>query len=279
MVRRRLRLDTGHHVLGCVASAEVSNEGPEDVLADSIPSAGHRGEHTAGHTAGHGDRHADAPVLSDAEKRRMNLLAALPIGFALAAYVGQIFFAALIVRAPLLLLSLNATDPILLGVAHEAPLWAFMAIGVTRLFITDPFLYRLGYDYGPNAKAFLAAEFGPRNRFIRAMGWLERWFPRVGWLLLFAIPGYPMCLLSGISRMRQLPFVAVNLAGTVSRLVLIWWVSDLFSGPVGSVVNFVNRYSIPFTIVMFVLVVAQTYRNQRRAGAAQGCEPHLGEES
>ena len=209
----------------------------------------------------------------------MQRLAALPVAFALAAYVGQIFFAALIVRAPLLLLALNATDPILLGVAHEAPLWAFMVIGVIRLFITDPFLYRLGYDFGPNAKAYLEAEFGPRNSFIRAMGWLERWFPRVGWLLLFAIPGYPMCLLSGIARMRQVPFVLVNLAGTVSRLVLIWWVSDFFSGPVGSVINFVNRYSIPFTVLMFVLVAVQIIRNQRRLASAQDDDDSSAEES
>ncbi len=199
----------------------------------------------------------------------MQLLAAVPVGFALAAYAGQILFAALIARAPLLLLSLNATDPILLGVAHQAPLWAFMTIGVTRLFITDPFLYRLGYDYGPNAKAYLAAELGPRNRIIRAMGWLERWFPRVGWLLLFAIPGYPMCLLSGIARMRQLPFVMVNLAGTITRLALVWWVADLFSGPLGTVIDFVNRYSIPFTVAMFVLIVVQTARNQHRAANAE----------
>ncbi|WP_420439189.1 hypothetical protein [Candidatus Poriferisodalis sp.] len=208
-------------------------------------------------------------AITDADRRRMQLLAAIPVGFALAAYVGQIFFAALIARAPLLLLSLNATDPILLGVAHQAPLWAFMTIGVTRLFITDPFLYRLGYDYGPNAKAYLAAELGPRNRIIRTMDWLERWFPRVGWLLLFAIPGYPMCLLSGIARMRQLPFVVVNLAGTVTRLALVWWVADLFSGPLGSVIDFINRYSIPFTIAMFVLVVVQTARNQHRASNAE----------
>ena len=203
----------------------------------------------------------------------MQMLAAVPVGFALAAYVGQIFFAALLARAPLLLLSLNATDPVLLGVAHQASLWAFMAVGVTRLFITDPFLYRLGYDYGPNAKAYLAAELGPRNRIIRAMGWLERWFPRVGWLLLFAIPGYPMCLLSGIARMRLLPFVAVNLAGTVTRLALVWWVADLFSGPLGTVVRFINRYSIPFTIAMFVLVVIQTLRNQRHAAAPEPADP------
>ena len=239
---------------GCVTSAEVVDDGRDESTAAEAVEA---------------DPASSGPAITDADRRRMQLLAAVPVGFALAAYAGQIFFAALIARAPLVLLSLNATDPILLGVAHQAPLWAFMTLGVIRLFITDPFLYRLGYDYGPNAKAYLAAELGPRNRIIRTMDWLERWFPRVGWLLLFAIPGYPMCLLSGIARMRQLPFVVVNLAGTVTRLALVWWVADLFSGPLGSVIDFINRYSIPFTIVMFVLVAVQTARNQHRASTAE----------
>ena len=199
----------------------------------------------------------------------MQLLAAVPVGFALVAYVGQIFFAELGKRAPLVLLSLNATDPVLLRVVGELPLWVFMTVGITRLFITDPFLYRLGYDYGPNAKAYLAAELGSRSRVIRTMDWLERWFPRAGWLLLFAIPGYPMCLLSGITRMRQLPFVVVNLAGTFTRLALVWWVADLFSGPLGAVIRFINRYSIPFTVAMFALVLVQTARNQHRASNAE----------
>jgi membrane protein YqaA with SNARE-associated domain len=244
----------------------------EDTAAvDSAAADAADSECTADSMAEPSQRSADeasaGPVISDADKRRMQLLAAVPVGFALAAYAGQIFFAALLARAPLLLLSLNATDPILLGVAHQAPLWVFMAIGLTRLFITDPFLYRLGYDYGPNAKAYLAAELGPRSRVIRTMDWLERWFLRAGWLLLFAIPGYPMCLLSGIARMRQLLFVVVNLAGTITRLALVWWVADLFSGPLGSVIDFINRYSIPFTVVMFVLVAVQTARNQRRNAA------------
>ncbi|WP_419944992.1 hypothetical protein [Candidatus Poriferisodalis sp.] len=227
------------------------------------------GDEAAAADAVDGGPPSNEPVITDADKRRMQLLAAVPVGFALAAYAGQIFFAALIARAPLLLLSLNATDPILLGVAHQAPLWAFMAIGLARLFITDPFLYRLGYDYGPDAKAYLAAEFGPSSRVIRTMVWLEHWFPRAGWLLLFAVPGYPMCLLSGIARMRQLPFVVVNLAGTFTRLALVWWVADLFSGPLGAVIRFINRYSMPFTVAMFVLVALQTARNQQRAARAE----------
>ena len=237
----------------CVASTEVADDSGDD---------------TAGADAAAAEGTSAGLAISDADRRRMQLLAAVPIGFALVAYAGQISFAALIARAPLLLLSLNATDPVLIGVAHQAPLWAFMAIGLTRLFITDPFLYRLGYDYGPNAKAYLAAELGPRSRVIRTMDWLERWFPRAGWLLLFAIPGYPMCLLSGIARMRQMPFVVVNLAGTFTRLALVWWVAGLFDGPLGAVIDFINRYSIPFTVAMLVIVAVQTARNQHRNATA-----------
>ena len=93
---------------------------------------------------------------------------------------------------------------------------------------------------------------------------MERWFPRIGWLLLFALPGYPMCLLSGIARMNRIWFVVVNLAGTVTRLTLIWWVSSVFDGPVGAVVRFINRYSLPFTVAMVVLVFMQAQRSQRR---------------
>lgn len=251
-MRRRARAPV-RWLRRCVASAEVVDDGGDESTAAEAVEA---------------DPASPVPAITDADKRRMQLLAAVPVGFALMAYVGQIFFAELGKRAPLLLLSLNATDPVLLRVVTELPLWVFMAVGITRLFITDPFLYRLGYDYGPNAKAYFAAELGPRSRVIRTMDWLERWFPRAGWLLLFAIPGYPMCLLSGIARMRQLPFVVVNLAGTFTRLALVWWVADLFSGPLGAIIRFINRYSIPFTVAMFVLVAVQTVRNQRRAAGS-----------
>ncbi len=256
-----------------VASLDVQDDGEEDATTGLVasPASGAPNEQAAAQdTAAKPSGLAKSGLaISDADRRRMQRLAAVPLGFALAAYVGQIFFAALIVRAPLVLLSLNATDAVLLGVARQVPLWAFMAIGVVRLFITDPFLYRLGFDYGPDAKAFLAAELGPRSRVIRAMDWLERWSRKAGWIVLFAIPGYPMCLLSGIARMRRSVFVVANLAGTFARLAAVWWVADVFAGPLGTVINFINRYSIPFTIVMLVLVAVQTIRNQRRTAGTE----------
>lgn len=207
---------------------------------------------------------ASPPDLTDTERERLRRLAALPVALALVAYVGQILTGTLISNAPLVLMALNATDPILLLVAHEAPVTGFMIVGVIRLFAPDLFLYQLGKEFGPNTRGYLDRELGPGNRMTRALDWLERWFPRIGWLMLFAIPGYPMCLLSGIARMNRIWFVIVNLAGTVTRLILIWWVSSVFEGPVGSVVRFINRYSLLFTAAMIALVFFQAQRSQKR---------------
>jgi len=204
------------------------------------------------------------PELTPDQRRRLHRLAAIPVLFALLIYAGNILSGALVSRAPLVLLVLNATDPFLLLIAHEASLVGFMAVGAFRLFAPDLFLYQIGLEYGANTRSFLDAELGPGNRITRAMDWMEAWFPRVGWLILFLAPGYPMCLLSGVAKMKRSFFIAINLAGTFTRLTLIWWVSSVFDGPVGAVVRFINRYSLPVTVVMIILVFVQANRAQNR---------------
>ena len=159
-----------------------------------------------------------------------------------------------------MLISLNATDPMLLLAANQSTAAAFLIVGSIRLFAPDLFLHQLGWEFGPATKSYLSNELGPQSGILRSIAALERWFPRVGWIMLFLIPGYPMCLLAGITRMKRLPFVLVNLAGTFCRLLLIYWVSSVFTGPVGTVVRFISRFSLPFTFAMVLLVALQTRR-------------------
>ncbi|MBK48118.1 MAG: hypothetical protein CL487_00235 [Acidobacteria bacterium] len=201
--------------------------------------------------------------LDSEARRRVKHLAAFPLLLALAAYLGQILTSTLLSSQPLLLISLNATDPMLLLAAHETGAIAFLTVGAVRLFAPDLLLHQLGWEFGPATKAYLKSELGPRNGFSRTIAVLERWFPRVGWVLLFALPGYPMCLLAGIMKMRRVPFVLINLAGTVSRLLLIYWVSSVFEGPVGAAVRFISRFSLPFTFAMVVLVMLQSSRGKK----------------
>tara|TARA_B100001250_G_scaffold295350_1_gene256927 strand:- start:52 stop:702 length:651 start_codon:yes stop_codon:yes gene_type:complete len=196
--------------------------------------------------------------LSHKDRRRAKQLAAVPVVLALAAYVGQILTSSLLTSQPLVLISLNATDPMLLLAANQSTAVAFLIVGSIRLFAPDLFLHQLGWEFGPATKSYLSNELGPQSGILRSIAALERWFPRVGWIMLFLIPGYPMCLLAGITRMKRLPFVLVNLAGTFCRLLLIYWVSSVFTGPVGTVVRFISRFSLPFTFAMVLLVALQT---------------------
>ncbi len=202
--------------------------------------------------------------MNDSDIRRIKLLAAIPLLFAVAAYVGQILTSTLISSSPLTLLALNGTDPMLLLVAHESSIVGFLTVGTIRLFAPDLFLHRLGWEYGANAKDYLLGELGEKSFFNRSFNWLERNFPKVGWLMLFLLPGYPMCLLAGIVKMKRLPFILVNLSGTLTRLTLYYSVSSIFDGPVGKIVNLINRYSLPFTVLMVFLIMFQSTKNQRR---------------
>ncbi len=198
--------------------------------------------------------------LSHKDRRRAKQLAAVPVVLALAAYIGQILTSSLVTSQPLVLISLNATDPMLLLAANQSTATAFLIVGSIRLFAPDLFLHQLGWEFGPATKSYLKNELGPQSGILRSIAALERWFPRVGWIMLFLIPGYPMCLLAGITRMKRLPFILVNLAGTFCRLLLIYWVSSVFNGPLGTVIRFIGRYSLPFTLAMFLLVALQTRR-------------------
>ena len=198
--------------------------------------------------------------LSHKDRRRAKQLAAVPVVLALAAYIGQILTSSLVTSQPLVLISLNATDPMLLLAANQSTATAFLIVGSIRLFAPDLFLHQLGWEFVPATKSYLKNELGPQSGILRSIAALERWFPRVGWIMLFLIPGYPMCLLAGITRMKRLPFILVNLAGTFCRLLLIFWVSSVFNGPLGTVIRFIGRYSLPFTLAMFLLVALQTRR-------------------
>ncbi len=198
-----------------------------------------------------------APALSPEQLFRLKVLGALPLALVAGAYVGQILSATLLARLPVLLLALTPTDPFLILVVNEVPVWVFFLVGFTRLVLPDPFLYLLGHEFGPHGREYIEYELGPHNRITRTIDVLDRWFPRLGSAIVFLLPNYPVCLLAGITRMRPAMFAVLNAAGTATRLFVIWRLGRLFSGPVETVLGWVTRYQLPFTAAMVVLVVVQ----------------------
>lgn len=202
-------------------------------------------------------------ILSPQQRRRLWRLAALPVALAIAALVGQVAFAGLANDLPLLLIALAPSDAFLVLTVGSVPTWAFFVVGFIRLVIPDPFLYRIGYDYGPAGRQYIDAELGHPNKVTGTIDVLQRWFPKVGLVLIVVLPNYPVCLLAGMTRVRWWLFALLNAVGTGVRLWIIWRLGRMIEGPIGAVLDFIDTYKIPLMIAMAVIVGLQVSRSDR----------------
>ena len=180
------------------------------------------------------------------------------------AWVGQSLLATLSNEAPLLLIVLNPRNSFLLLVSQSVPAWAFFTVGFLRLVAGDPVFYALGYWYGDRARQYVKEQ----GAYVGIIAWVDRWFPKVGWLFVFAAPNQMVCLLAGTSRMSVRLFAVLNVSGTVVRLVLVYWLGRVFRSELESVLEFLGRYQWQVTIVLVGLTIAQSLWSQRRNRSA-----------
>jgi len=177
-----------------------------------------------------------------------------------AATVGQALSPTLATEAPLLLIALNPRNSFMLLVSQQVPFWSYMTVGFVRLVLGDPLLYLLGYLYGDAARRFLRSQGG----FDTLLGWLDRWFGKLGPVIVFVAPNATVCVLAGVTRMRATLFIVLNVTGTVTRLLLIWWLGDLFRDQVEWFLDLLARYQWPATFVMVAIVAVQVMLSRRR---------------
>ena len=82
----------------------------------------------------------------------------------------------------------------------------------------------------------------------------ERFFRKASYPLIFAAPNNVICALSAATGVRLRTFIALNLSGTVARLVVIRQLGYVFASPLQSIVDFIARYRTPVLIVSAVAV-------------------------
>jgi membrane protein DedA with SNARE-associated domain len=146
---------------------------------------------------------------------------------------------ALIVTRPLLEMALNPKIRYLALAAGHVSAFVWIAVGFCRLVMLDPCWYLLGRWFGDDVMRWMTTRFG----FGRGLRAIERWFARASGPIVFMAPDGVVCLLAGATGMSIPVFVALDLAGTIARLLAIRMLADALAGPLGAMTTYVARYA------------------------------------
>ncbi|MCB1249841.1 MAG: hypothetical protein R2699_10260 [Acidimicrobiales bacterium] len=200
-----------------------------------------------------------------ASRRTLTLLVAPLIAMVVANYIAGVVWAQLATENPALLITLSSQNRYLIMVSNSLEPATYYAIGFLRLVAPDPLLYLIGFWYGDRAIRWMEGRTPTVGAGIRQ---LEGLFGRWGYPLVLLIPNNPVCLLAGASRMRPAVFAALNVVGTIGRLLLIRLLGQAFQQPIDDFLAWVSDYRIPIMIVS-ALAVGFFAWNEWRRGEGQ----------
>ena len=190
----------------------------------------------------------------------MLLLAPIAVMVA-AGYVADALWPTLVEEHPLWLLGLSARNRYAVLVVNRVDLWAYYLVGTVRLLLPDPFFFALGWLYGPAAIRWMESRSPTIGATMRR---LETWFVRWGHPLVLILPNNYVCLIAGAARMSIPVFIALNVTGTVGRLLLLQIVGDVFSGPIDTLLGWIADYRIPLLVISILVVVVMAGSEVRR---------------
>jgi hypothetical protein len=151
-------------------------------------------------------------------RRVLPVLIAPIVGLIVANNIGNGGAAAMVEDRPLLLVSLTNLLRWQVATVPETVWWTWAAVCFARLLVADPFFYLLGRFYGDTALAAVSRNVPSIGRTIAT---IERYFHRSRLPVVFVAPNNTVCLLAGADRMNVARFAAANLAGTVTRLLIV----------------------------------------------------------
>lgn len=176
--------------------------------------------------------------------------------------VGTAFSPLLLVKAPLLLVSLAPDGRHVALVAGRVDPALLTAVTIVRRSLYSVGMYGLGAAYGDLAVAWVEARARRLGRALRA---LERLFARVGAVLLLALPFLTVCILAGASRTRLMVFLPALVLGHSLWVVTTIWLGTRFATQAQAVVDFFSERLLVSTLVCVALVAAYQFLTRKRA--------------
>lgn len=181
-----------------------------------------------------------------------------------AALLGDLFIAGIVDREPALLIALNPRNRNLALATNQLSAVTYFSIGFARLVASDPLYYLLGFWYGERAIAWTERRSRTYGPLIRDG---ERFFRRASYPLIFMAPNNIICALSAATGVRIWTFIALNLSGTVARLIIIRQLGEVFSSPLESIVDFIAEYRIPLLVLSAIGVAWTIFGEFRGRGS------------
>lgn len=181
------------------------------------------------------------------------------IGMTIAANIANAFFPTLLEHHPLTLVMFDPRTRNLLLVTAKVAFIAWFVAALIRRVIFDPLYFLLGRWYGDAGVRWLEKRSPDLGALLTK---IEEWFPRFGPLLVAIYPHPLVCVMAGASAMRMWAFVAYNTLGNIVILAVVWQVGETAERPVAATTSFISKYSLPLTVVSFVLVAYYLLRNK-----------------
>lgn len=211
-------------------------------------------------------RALDAPARSKPSRLTLWLIVGPLVILVIASYIGDAFAPTLVAEHPLWLLALNARNRNLVLVTNSLDAWSYYLVGGLRLLAADPLFYLLGYFYGDAAVRWAEQRSRMVGGLLRSV---EQFFQKASYPLVLLAPNNPICLFAGASGMSPPVFFALNITGTIGRLILVRWVGDIFASPIDNLVDFIREYRLPLTGVTIAITAFLIWSERRGGGETE----------
>ncbi|MGH9210441.1 MAG: DedA family protein [Acidimicrobiales bacterium] len=191
---------------------------------------------------------------------------------------GQAIFPELVDEHPAWLLALNPQNRYLALTANQLDGWTYYPVGFTRLLLTDPLWFLIGYWYGDAAVAWTERHTRTWGELLRQ---IQRWFGKAAYPVIFIAPNSYICLFAGAAGMPFRRFLVVNATGTLARLYFFRVFGDVFDDSLDDVVGWIgdNRtLLLPITIAFTLLsLLLEFRRGETEVGSLSNLDDELDE--
>ncbi len=165
----------------------------------------------------------------------------LVVFFFAAAIIGDIALGDFVEDRPLALIALNARIRHLILVTNELDALSYYTVGFLRLVAADPLFFILGYWYGDHAINWIEKRSRTYGSMVRDG---ESWFRKGSYFFIFAAPNQYVCALAGATGVRLRTFFALNVSGTIARLVIVRLLAEEIEPWIDWTVGTISRYRI-----------------------------------